>query len=182
MNGYFATDSSQLLLSFNGHSFKKNEIERYMKHIVTDLNDINEPIMFSKFVLGDYSFDSFFENFTIETSLYFNTTTRSELFDYTQFAGPNFSNLVIDRSSLNVNKNLWLLHFDGSKTNEGAGIGCILKDPSGNKFSIACRLEFECTNSVLEYEDLIQGLKKAIDLKEKYMKVTGDTKIIAKQI
>jgi ribonuclease HI len=60
-------------------------------------------------------------------------------------------------------KECWTLYFDGSKSNEGAGVGCILKDPSGNKTLIACRLEFDCTNNVAEYEALIQGLRKAID-------------------
>jgi hypothetical protein len=45
LNGYFSTDWSHLWLPFNG---KLNQIiidrERYMKHVVTDLNDTNEPV------------------------------------------------------------------------------------------------------------------------------------------
>jgi ribonuclease HI len=44
------------------------------------------------------------------------------------------------------------------------GAGCVLIDPAGNKTFIACRLEFECTNNTAEYEALLQGLRKALDM------------------
>ena len=44
------------------------------------------------------------------------------------------------------------------------------------------RLEFECTNNTAEYEALVQGLKKAIELKVKNLKVYGDSKIVVKKI
>ena len=59
----------------------------------------------------------------------------------------------------------WHLYFDGSRSKEGAGVGCMLLDPAGNKFMLSCRLEFLCTNNTAEYEALIQGLKKALELK-----------------
>ena len=48
--------------------------------------------------------------------------------------------------------------------------------------SQSCRLEFECTNNTAEYEALVQGLKKAIELKVSNLKVFGDSEIIVKQI
>jgi ribonuclease HI len=74
------------------------------------------------------------------------------------------------------------LYFHGSKSNEGAGVGCVLKYPSGNKDLIACILEFDCTINVAEYEALIQGLIKAIDLKIKAIRVVGDYEIVTKQV
>jgi len=47
---------------------------------------------------------------------------------------------------------------------------------------ISCHLEFECTNNTTKYEALIQSLKKAIDLKVKYLKVFGDSEIIVRQV
>lgn len=47
---------------------------------------------------------------------------------------------------------------------------------------LARRLEFQCTNNIIEYEALIQGLYKAIGLNVKYMQVYGDSKIIVKQV
>jgi ribonuclease HI len=78
--------------------------------------------------------------------------------------------------------NMWMLFFDGSKYLEGAGVGCILKDPEGKKTLIACRLEFQCTNNTVEYEALLQGLKKEVDLKEKKIKVFGDSEIVIRQV
>ena len=74
------------------------------------------------------------------------------------------------------------MYFDGYKTKEGVGVSCVLIDPKKNKTLINCRLEFECTNNVAEYEALIQGLKKAIDLDVKDLKVYGDSEIIVKQM
>jgi len=40
------------------------------------------------------------------------------------------------------------------------------------KMLISCHLEFECTNNTVEYKALVQGLKRAIELKVKYLKVS----------
>ena len=65
---------------------------------------------------------------------------------------------------------------------EGSGAGCVLIDPKKNKHFISCRLEFEGTNNTVEYEALFHGLRKAIELKVKNLKVYGDSEIIVKQI
>jgi ribonuclease HI len=77
---------------------------------------------------------------------------------------------------------MWTLYFDGSRNKEGAGVGCLLINPHGNKMMIACCLEFECTNNVVEYEALVQGLRKALDLNIKCIKVFGDSQIVARQV
>jgi ribonuclease HI len=73
---------------------------------------------------------------------------------------------------------MWTMFFDGSKSLEGVGVGYILKDPNGKKTLIACKLEFQCTNNTVEYESLIQGLKKEMDMKVRKIKVFGDSKIV----
>ena len=65
---------------------------------------------------------------------------------------------------------------------EGSRASCILIDPKKNKKFLSCRLEFECTNNTTEYEALVQGLRKAIELKVENLKVYGDSEIIVKQI
>jgi ribonuclease HI len=80
------------------------------------------------------------------------------------------------------NDGIWSLYFDGSKSREGAGVGCLLIDPKGNKTFIACRLEFDCTNNTTEYEALLQGLKKSIDLDVQCLVVFGDSEIVVKQV
>jgi len=47
---------------------------------------------------------------------------------------------------------------------------------------LSCILEFECTNNIVEYEALVQGLYKEIGLNIKYLQVFGDSKIIIKQV
>ena len=76
----------------------------------------------------------------------------------------------------------WTLFFDGSKNLAGLGAGCVLIDPKKNKHFLSCRLEFECTNNTAEYEALVQGLRKAIELKAENLRVFGDSEIIVKQI
>ena len=71
LNGYFATDWSNLLLPFKGQPNKiKFDRERYMKHIVTNLNDTNEPVMFNHSILGNFCFETFFGELEAETSTY----------------------------------------------------------------------------------------------------------------
>jgi len=44
----------------------------------------------------------------------------------------------------------WKLFFDGSKTNNGAGEGCILVSLEGENNMLTCRFEFECKNNISE--------------------------------
>ena len=74
LNGYFATDWSHLQLPFKVQPNKiKVEHECYMKHVVTDLNDPNEPIMFSNSILGKFYFETFFGELEVELSPYVNS-------------------------------------------------------------------------------------------------------------
>jgi len=75
----------------------------------------------------------------------------------------------------------WKLFFDGSKSNDGAGGGCILISPKGDKTMLTCRLEFDCTN-ITEYESLVQGLYKVMRIDIKYLQVFGDSEIVIKQV
>jgi hypothetical protein len=61
----------------------------------------------------------------------------------------------------------YTMFFDGSKSQEGVGAGCILIDPHQHKTIISYHLEFESTNNTTKYEALVQGLKKSIDLEVK---------------
>ena len=152
-----------------------------MKHTVTDLNDPNEPVMFSNSILWNLCFDTFFGEKEDELSPYANSNEQSELLHTTQIAKlhcnivenctkvdtKNCKYLVSSSCNFSLElttPNIWTLYFDGSRNKEGAGVGCLLIDLHGNKMMIACRLEFECTNNVAEYEALMQGIGKALDL------------------
>ena len=57
----------------------KVEHECYMKHMVTDLNDPNESIMFSRSILGNLYFDAFFKELEDKLSHTVNLDKQSKL-------------------------------------------------------------------------------------------------------
>ena len=184
LNGYFATDWSHLWLPYNGHPNSiKIDRENYMKYTVTQIDDLNQPVMQIDNILGNYGIDTCFGNFQAEKSAFSDLEQQSEILSCSHMITPEEDIIPenIVKNSVN-SSDFWSLYFDGSKCQEGAGAGCILVDPSGNKMFISCRLEFECTNNVAEYEALLQGLKKAIDLKVKYLHVFGDSEIVIRQV
>ena len=65
---------------------------------------------------------------------------------------------------------------------EGVGVGWILIDPHSNKKMLACRLEFYYTNNFVEYEALVQGLRKPLDIQVKCIEVFDDSQIVTKKV
>jgi ribonuclease HI len=201
LNRYFSIDWAHLWLPRKGY---KNMIridrERYLKHTVIDLETLNEPSSTDFFVLGNYSCDSYFGNFYPLLSDVPLTQNHEMVFqeklliliEETLFCQEH----VLDNSELAEGKEesnrerevdtpcpqCWTLLFDGSKSQEVLGVGCILIDPKGKHHFLSYRLEFECTNNTAEYESLVQGLKKAIDLNVKELKVFKDSEIIIRQV
>jgi ribonuclease HI len=101
--------------------------------------------------------------------MYINSTNQKSLENKT-----NFRSITESKGDPNT----WTLFFDGSTSLEGVSVGFILKDPNGKKNLIACRLEFQCTNNIVEYEALLQGLKKVVNMKARNIKVFGDSEIV----
>jgi hypothetical protein len=85
-------------------------------------------------------------------------------------------------SNLEYISDICTLYFDGSKSFEGVGVGCMTINPKDKHNFLSCKLEFECTNNTSEYETLVQGLKKSIDMKVENIKDFGDSKIVVRQI
>ena len=127
-----------------------------MTHTITEFEQPNELVAFNNNILGDYSAESFLENFTAPQSLLSVNTFVSKIENFSHSDSSrivNVSNTFVDKP---VDKSLfWSLYFDGSKYSDGAGAGCILINPKGDKTMLSCRLEFECTNNTAEYEALI---------------------------
>ena len=149
--------------------------------MVIDLNDTDEPVMFSNPILGNLCFDTLSGEIDVELSPFANLDTQYELLHCTQIAKSNCT--LVDISSTKfcteiIDPNLWNLYFDGSRNKDGVGVGCLLIDLHGNRTQLSCHLEFECTNNVAEYEAIVQGLKKAIDLNNKCLEVFSDSQII----
>ena len=202
MNRTFSTDWYHLWLPYKGHPNKiKVDQEYYMKHTVIDLNDPNEMVMFSRYKLGNFYFDTFFEELEDELSYTANSNKQSELLHSNQIAKLNYtlvdhsndasigssSCTLLDSSFTNpcaqfTNHNLWTLYFDISKNTQGVDVGYLLIDPYGIQTYFSCHLEFKCTNNDAKYVALIQGLRKAIDLKVKSIQVSGDSLLVIKHV
>jgi len=168
-----------------------------MKHTVTNLNDPNEMVICSKSTLGNFCFDTFFEELEGELSHTMNSDKQSELLHSNQIAKLNYTlvdhsnDASIDSSSCTLlnssftnpctqltNHNLWTLYFDVSRNTHGVDYGCLLIDPCGIQTYFFCHLESKCTNNDANYETLIQGLGKAIDFKS--IEVFGDSRLVIK--
>ena len=200
LNGYFTINWYHIRLPCKGRANKiKVDHECYMKHTITDLNDLNEMVMFSNSIPENICFDTFFGELEVELSPFVNSNEQSKLFHTTQISKPiyniveystnfvsnNFTNFV--SSSINfslelIDPNIWTLYFDGSENKEGSGVGFLLIDPHGNRMTITCLPEFEHTNNVVEYEALVKGPRKSLDLHVKCIEVFGDSQIVTQHV
>lgn len=62
-------------------------------------------------------------------------------------------------------KGWWSLYFDVSTRKEGAGAGIWITSPSDESKFYSYKLNFDCTNTMVEYEYLILGLDVLIKMK-----------------
>ena len=75
------------------------------------------------------------------------------------------------------------MNFDGSKRLEGAGAGVILVSPQGDKLKYVLRMTFpNASNNEAEYEALIHGMKMAKACGATWLKIFGDSQLVAQQV
>ncbi|XP_052874533.1 uncharacterized protein LOC128280424 [Gossypium arboreum] len=72
----------------------------------------------------------------------------------------------------------WKLNFDGVSNAVGNGIGAFLISPTGDHYPFTCKLDFNCTNNMEEYEACIMGIRAAIECKIKVLEVYGDSALV----
>ena len=70
---------------------------------------------------------------------------------------------------------VWTLYFDGSKCSYEVGEGIILVSPTNEVIPMAYKPRFDYINNMAKYEALILGLKDAMLLKEKKIKIFLDS-------
>jgi len=56
------------------------------------------------------------------------------------------------------------MFFDGASSREGVGAGVVFISFVKEIIFLSYKLEFESTNNVVEYEDLVLGLRAAKDM------------------
>ena len=83
-----------------------------------------------------------------------------------------------------MNSQKLIIHTDGaSRGNPGpAAIGVTIKDEQGRQVASISRAIGHATNNQAEYQAIIAGLEKAIQLGAKQVKVLSDSELVVKQI
>jgi hypothetical protein len=119
-----------------------------MKHMITDLNHPNETVMFSKYIIGNLCFDTFFEELETKLSRTTNLDKQSKLLHSNQIAEQNCP-LVDNKNDASLgsshctlvnfsftnhctqltNDNLWTLYLDMSRNTHGVDASYLLIDP-----------------------------------------------------
>jgi ribonuclease HI len=74
------------------------------------------------------------------------------------------------------------MYFDGSFTLNGIGGGIVLISPKGNQLLYVIRLHFRATNTMVEYEALVNGLHISAELGVKWIYIHGDSELIVNQV
>jgi hypothetical protein len=70
----------------------------------------------------------------------------------------------IPSEQINLDDDMWHMHFYGSHSNEGNRVGIILVSPVGKICKLSYRLEFACTNNVTDFKDLLLGFENTYNL------------------
>ncbi|XP_059078030.1 uncharacterized protein LOC131876608 [Cryptomeria japonica] len=97
----------------------------------------------------------------------------------------NLQSLIAEPKLKNIKKlkdEIWLLKFDGYTSKQGSGAGVELTSPKGKTFLASYRLQFPCTNNMIEYETLVRGLLFAHKKGAECLRVQGDSELVVKQI
>ncbi|XP_012435054.1 uncharacterized protein LOC105761698 [Gossypium raimondii] len=76
----------------------------------------------------------------------------------------------------------WKLNFDGALNAVGNRIGVVLVSPNGDHYPFTNKLDFDCTNNMVECEACIMGIHVAIEHKIKVLEVYGDSALVIYQL
>lgn len=108
-----------------------------MRHTTNEFEGDNEPVSFNNNIIGNYSAESFLGKFKAYDSPFLDNVVASQIENFSQTYDSkckSFVNKPVD------NTLFWTLYFDGSKSNNGVGFGCILISPEGEKTTLPCKL------------------------------------------
>ena len=81
-----------------------------------------------------------------------------------------------------VEKEPWILKFDGLSIENSAGAGIVIISPKGAKTTLSFNLDFKCTNSQVKYEALVIGLEIILELEAKDVRVIEDSQLVLRQL
>jgi hypothetical protein len=75
----------------------------------------------------------------------------------------------------------WTINFDGSIQLQGAGAGILAMSPKGENFKYLLQIYFLASNNAAEYEALLHGLRIAMTLAIRRLKVLRDSLLVVNQ-
>jgi ribonuclease HI len=81
-----------------------------------------------------------------------------------------------------LDDDMWHMHFNGSRSNEGNGACIILVSPVGRIHNLFYRLEFTCTNNIIEFKALLLGIESTLNLGCGHLSVFGDSELVVNLI
>jgi hypothetical protein len=136
--------------------------------VVNGLSNPDKLVLSPNSMIDNSCSETFFGRSNVELSSFANSYKQSELLPCNQIVELNYINS-------------WTLYFDISRNEYGADASCLLIDSCGKITYSVIQLEPRYTDTIVENETLIQGLRKAINMNVKYIEVfDGSQKIIKK--
>ena len=76
----------------------------------------------------------------------------------------------------------WKMYFDGASHRGRGGAGVVFITSQEEILPFSFTLKQCCSNNVAEYEALILGLEMAVDMKQLYLQVFGDSQLVINQL
>ncbi|XP_075640390.1 uncharacterized protein LOC142612155 [Castanea sativa] len=149
--------------------FEKLALTRKISHCQMLLSEFDIVFVTSKAIKGQAIAD-----YLVDQSL--NDPKLSESF----FLDKDV--MALEPESNNVELWHWKLYFDGATNSTGNGVEAVLVFPKGQQIPVSVKLNFDCTNNVLEYEVCIVGLQVALEFGAYDLSIFGDSLLIISQI
>ena len=135
--------------------------------LVNGLSNPYKLVMSSNSIIDSSCFETSFGRSNVELSSFSNSYKQSELLP---------CNHIVELNYINS----WIMYFAISRNEYGVDVGCLLIDPCGKITYSVIQLEPGYTYTIVEYETLIQGLGKAINMNAKYIEVFGGSQKVTK--
>ena len=88
----------------------------------------------------------------------------------------------LDESILTLTHKTWIMFFDGSFTQQGSGVGILFITLQRYSLPKAYKILFLCTNNIVEYDALINGMKIAAEWRVDQLNVFGDSQLVINQV
>ena len=84
----------------------------------------------------------------------------------------------LDASIMYITERTWKMFFDGSIIQNGVGSGVWFISPHGYTIPKSYKILFPCTNNIVEYEALTNGIKISLKYRIIELYIYGDSQLV----